>query len=303
MGRSGSVVHQVKSRIDAKFRPGLSRHEVKRELGTKGTATPFVHSYRTRETYISQGMAFAKWARDEHGCRTLADAEHHVNGYIGMMRERGDSPYSQKTAVAAIAKVYGKSSRDYAPTDARSRANIERSRGPKASDKHFSEASNAGFVNFARTVGLRRMEYAGLRRDDVRTGADGRTFTANHLARREDGRYVLRDVRGKGGKYRDVLLVGPHIAETVARIEATRQGELIWHSVPTRADIHGYRADYANSLYREAARDPATIPYGERYFCRNDRAGVVFDREAMRVVSQSLGHERIGIIAASYLWR
>lgn len=301
MARYGSMPYQVKEKIDGLLRIGLSRHEVKQELNLKGTGSPFVHSYSTRATYISQGVRFARWASDKHGIRVLADAEKHINGYIAMMKARGDSPYSQKTAVAAIAKIYGKSSTDFAPTDARSRDNIERSRGAKSSDRHFSEAKNGEFVRFSKTVGLRRGEYPNLRKDELRTGRDGGTFLANHLVQRPDGRYVLEKVVGKGGKYRDIPLTGPHINETVARIEATPAGERVWHSIPTRADVHSYRADYANTLYRELARDPATLRYSERYYCRGDKAGIVLDREAMRLVSQALGHERIGIIASNYL--
>ena len=39
----------------------------------------------------------------------------------------------------------------------------------------------------------------------------------------------------------------------------------------------------------------------EKYYCRGDRKGEVFDRAAMRITSNALGHGRIGVIAGHYL--
>ena len=39
----------------------------------------------------------------------------------------------------------------------------------------------------------------------------------------------------------------------------------------------------------------------DRYVCRRDRAGVVYDKAAMLQVSRMLGHNRISVIAGHYL--
>ena len=43
------------------------------------------------------------------------------------------------------------------------------------------------------------------------------------------------------------------------------------------------------------------IPRRERYICRRDKVGVIYDKTAMAEVSKMLGHNRIDVIAYSYL--
>ncbi|MBQ0028247.1 MAG: hypothetical protein KBS96_06555 [Lachnospiraceae bacterium] len=49
------------------------------------------------------------------------------------------------------------------------------------------------------------------------------------------------------------------------------------------------------------ARDISTLDSKEKYICRKDKAGVVYDRQAMLYASRQLGHNRIDVIANSYL--
>jgi len=41
----------------------------------------------------------------------------------------------------------------------------------------------------------------------------------------------------------------------------------------------------------------------EKYYCKSDLKGVVYDKRAMMKVSQLLGHNRINVIASNYLWK
>lgn len=68
-------------------------------------------------------------------------------------------------------------------------------------------------------------------------------------------------------------------------------------------DNHYYRATYANRLYNQLKRDIDDIPPQERYVMRKDRAGEVYDKQAMLLVSRALGHNRISVIAQSYLYQ
>ncbi|MDL2294097.1 hypothetical protein LJC60_05640 [Ruminococcaceae bacterium OttesenSCG-928-D13] len=293
MSKYGSEKHQVVQRVNEIFKPGVSRREVQQLLGIKGTTySPYIHSYSYRDTAIRQGTVFLKWAKETYDARSLKQAERHVDNYIRFMRENSWSAWSQKLVVACLAKLYGTHSTDYAPTDSRRRVDIKRSQGPKANDRNFNEERHREFVNFEKTVGLRRSEYRTLIKNDVRTDRQGREFVANHLVKRDDGRWVLQNVVGKGGKYRNVLLAGPHVKEAVERIQATKDGERVWPTVPKHYDIHGGRHQYAQALYMEVARDPTTLPRSERYECRGDMAGVWFDRRALEIVSASMGHNR-----------
>lgn len=40
----------------------------------------------------------------------------------------------------------------------------------------------------------------------------------------------------------------------------------------------------------------------ERYYCRLDKRGIIYDRKAMKTALKELGHNRINVIAGHYLW-
>ena len=151
-------------------------------------------------------------------------------------------------------------------------------------------------MNFCRGTGLRRAELEKL--------------TPEALIRREDGDYLR--IRGKGGRWRDAPIIGEKDA-IINRIESTEKGCRVWDHVPEHMDVHSYRAEYATSIYLMNARDLKDIPYDYYnigigqwvqsgvYHCRGDRAGEKFDREAMKIASNALGHNRVNILAENYL--
>lgn len=49
------------------------------------------------------------------------------------------------------------------------------------------------------------------------------------------------------------------------------------------------------------ARPIESLERAEKYICRKDKAGIVYDRRAMKIVSKQLGHNRISVIASDYL--
>ena len=56
-------------------------------------------------------------------------------------------------------------------------------------------------------------------------------------------------------------------------------------------------------LYQHYARNEKDIPRADRYVMRKDRAGETFDKRAMHIVTKNLGHNRISVIAQSYLYQ
>lgn len=73
----------------------------------------------------------------------------------------------------------------------RERENIVRSRHPTVRDAHFQPDNWRPLINFCLACGLRREELRDLRVRDV-------------YHRRDDGHLVVRVVKGKGGKRREV---------------------------------------------------------------------------------------------------
>ena len=285
MPKNKSLVRQVQDTLKQKLCIGEQKHTAKQQ----GAASDGIYSWSTYQNYLAKSCAFVKWAKEHHGCRTLGDARGHVDSYLRQHIDQGYSPYTQKLIACALAKVYGCSTKDFIPTQVRHRANITRSRRGKAI---FSENRNREFVDFCKATGLRRHELKLLKPKNLRFDES-------------TDRYMLVDIKGKGGRMRDCPIVSSKEGveeKVVERIKSTPDGQLVWSKIPSRADIHSYRADYCKSVYALHARPIAEIPEKGRYYCRGDLKGVVYDKHAMLIASRALGHNRINVIAGHYLY-
>ncbi len=218
-----------------------------------------------------------------------------------MMKQETYAPHSVKLLASALAKFYSCSTQDFeTETKARLRQNLTRSRMPRQMDRHFSETKNQDLVTFCRSVGPRRCELEQIRGNQLRIQPDG-IFVA------------IENNQGKGGKDRLIPVIGN--TRRVVELMTTAGDGLVFPRVHAAADIHSFREDYAAALYRIHAR-PLDIcrkdPYIDQktshkyrdsiYRCRKDQAGTCYDRMAMLIVSQALGHNRISVIAGNYLY-
>ena len=278
MPKRPSLVKQVQDVLNSKLKIGHSKYLDK----LKNDTTGHIYSWGTYRTYLKHGCYFVNWAKATYGCKYIDDAKQYVNEYLQMRIGNGLSPYTQKLEAAAIAKIYGCSSADFIKTQDRHRAAIERSRGVKVRDKHFSEKNNQEFVDFCRATGLRRNEIRSLKSNQL--VYDGETNS-----------YFL-DVIGKGGRERRSPILSD---EAVQRIKSAKG--LVWEKIPNGADIHGYRADYCTAIYNKHARLSDEIPKKDLYACKKDLKGVLYDKKAMAIASEALGHNRISVIAAHYI--
>jgi Site-specific recombinase XerD len=278
--KKGSIVYQAKSTLQEKLKIGSSRHADK----ALGITHDHIYSWKTYNTYRENACNFAEWARTKHGCKTLDEAREYAGDYIKGLADGGYAAPTQKVAAAALAKLYGCPSREFGvKTKEAHRKDITRSRGKTKSDRHFSEENNKELIDFCRATGLRRSELEQLRSEQLRY--DDKT-----------GLYSL-EVKGKGGRVR----ISPILSqEAVERIKGA--DGLVWPRVHAGADVHSFRADYVATLYKSHARQREDIPPKERYCCKGDMAGIWFDKPAMRIVSNALGHTRIDVIAQSYLY-
>ena len=107
-------------------------------------------------------------------------------------------------------------------------------------------------------------------------------------------------MKGKGGKVRNIAVL-PGKEEAILKFAGNPTGRTVFSSVPSHMDVHRCRREYANALYRQLARLLNTLARKEKYFCKKDRCGIVYDRRAMLQVSHQLGHNRISVIAGHYL--
>jgi len=295
--RSHDLLHQGYNVLEADFARGKGTSKHADKLSGAGYAGKLY----TDSTLASYKRSWADFCADLKAqgarCKTLQEAAAYVPGYIERLEQRpGKTPGSTSSAwtvrarFAGVGKVLGLSARDYdLPT--RHRADITRSRDdtPRAGDRHFSTKNNADLINFCCCCGLRNdKELAVLRGSD--------------LIERVDGSYAVHVRQGKGGKEREVTLYGSEaeISRAVSRMRDAGE-ELVWPKIHSNADIHGYRATYAQRVYAAHARPIEEIPKKDRYYCRGDKKRTIYDKKAMEIASRELGHNRINVIAEHYL--
>ena len=119
------------------------------------------------------------------------------------------------------------------------------------------------------------------------------------IYKRNDGKVYVWVQNGKGGKSREIPVRAGY-EEKILSFTGTDASN-VFTDIPNRMDVHSYRSEYATALYKSLARPFSTIPKEDRYYCRGDLKGVVYDKSAMLKVSEALGHNRISVIAYSYL--
>lgn len=291
-----TLKHQIETVLDAKFSPGTKKHN--------STESDIIRGYCTLENYKKECREFAAWARAHHpgeNINTLEKLRPYAEEYLTRSKPNGE-PYSAWTICkerAAIAKLYGVKCQDIlkdAPE--RSRDDIKRSRGKdwlevKPIDKQ------PDYEALGRGAGLRKGDFSRIRKEDIE----------------QDGKraYVHID-KGKGGKSRTIVVLPEYTERVLAIRDKAKDGERVIPAgmIPNRFDEHACRRFYANEMYRLLARPIESIPKVERYYCRDDRKGIVLDRVAMEKVSRCLGHgsfspktgewrDRLNVIAVSYL--
>lgn len=276
-------------RLQAMLKAGMGskRSEDKAEADTRNK----IYSKATFETYKQQFRHFADWLNKAHPeAVTLEDARAFVDEYLRHLIELERSAYSISTAKAAIAKIMGVEATQFISTPPRLRANIKRSREVAERDKHISDKKEEELARFTSATGLRRKEMTMITAEDL--------FFENGQA------YLKIDKGTKGGKSRVAKILGKTEEETkhIVKWIQSKQGRL-FNKLSSNYDNHFYRATYANRLYNQLKRDIADIPTQERYVMRKERAGEVYDKHAMLQVSRALGHNRISVIAQSYLYQ
>lgn len=275
-------------KIQSMYKAGFGRSRASDKL--KGLTSDKIYSKSTFETYKKQYRYFCDYLKEQKPeVKTMDQAKNSVNDYLLYLIEKRKSAYSINTIKSALAKVFEAPTTDFIKTPERTRANIARSRYDAIRDKDLSAKTEQKYARFTSAFGLRRAEMEQITAEDL-------LF--------KDGKYYLNVTKGtKGGRPRVAEIVGASENDTkeiVAWIQS-KKGKL-FPKLPSHYDNHHYRALYAKRVYNKYARDVNKIPAKERYIMRKDRAGETFDKAAMKIASKFLGHNRISVIAQSYLY-
>lgn len=294
-----SMKYQVLERLNSMSAIGQSRHKAK----LNGDANQKIFSHGTMKIYKDVGIDFAQWAKETHGCRLLDDAKQYTGEYLQTRIDAGKAPSTIKQEAAALTKLfqlYG---------DKGERISYEQKFGVELPQRHlneftqhrsggatwqgrFSEKKNQDLINLCNGTGLRRCEVMKL--------------TIDQLVEK-DGKLILHNIKGKGGRIRDVAIrpefvatVQEIFAKAAARAAAEDEGKdsrLVITNVVKRAPCHEFRRNYAQEEYARLAQPVENLEPKEQYTTMD---GITLDRDAMKEVSESLGHSREDVIM-SYL--
>lgn len=256
----------------------------------RGETKNRLYSKQSYVTYKNQFKYFSNWVKETNpDVRSIDEARTLVNGYLQYLMDQNRSAYSIATAKAALSKVFQTDATQFIATPIRRRADVQRSRFSVERDKHISDELERKLSQFTSATGLRRKEMLQIEAEDL--------FFNNGKA------YLNVNKGTKNGKSRVAEIMGVSEAETKMIVEfiQSKKGRLFPKLSP-HYDNHYYRGIYAKRIYSFYARKENDIPKSEKYVMRKDRAGEVLDKLAMKITSKMLGHERINVIAQSYLY-
>lgn len=313
-----SLVRQIQLNLTDQLKLGESKHAAKI---VKGTHSPEgIFSYSTMDSYMKHCNEFGSWAKEAHGLKYIDQGKELVEEYLQQRLDQGISASTLKLDRCALAKLYKCSGADFKiELPARIRSDIKRSRTPEKNG--FSEKLNKEIADFCKGVGLRRSELEFIKGRDIIHLDEGRYYLTKDKQNEihihdvpenasmpklnsfevKEGSYAK--IVGKGGKPRISMILPQFEKMIINKAKSVGPSDVIFKSdeIKTRMDVHSYRRQYTQAYYDSVARDLSQLERSEKYFCRKDKAGTVYDKRAMLEVSKALGHNRISVIAGHYL--
>jgi integrase len=269
---------------------GQSRAEAKAQARTReGSLFAFsdgkIHAYESRENYQRIVMRFIDWCRQQHQVRALSAIDEQADDLASLyLLERiaqGKSAWTLQTERSALRMFFqDRTLTDSVELPTRRREDIRRSRHAAARDQHLNLEHWQPLIGFCLACGLRREELRDLRVRDV-------------YERPSDERLVVRVVRGKGGKWREVPVFPGREQAVLSQVSGRPADAHVFARIPRMLDIQSYRRQFAQELYEHLAGRP--LPPRERRM-----QVALLDCEAALFVSRCLGHNRLEVLA-SYL--
>lgn len=283
MSKTPSMRKQVVDHFKTLECFGQSRYEAKqqaiaeaRDAGATGwiqARVRGVYSFGSNDDYIRHSIEFTQWAKQNYKCKYISDTRPYVSEYLKYRLQLGHTAWTLQSVRSACAKLFlDPEIAKENPLPTRRKEDIKRSRGPKAMDKKFSEKRNQALVDFCRATGLRRHELTALK--------------AHNVYQTDERMWVFVE-QGKGGRMRTVPVLKAMQARVTEIIQGKEADDQLFQKIPVRADIHGYRREYAQTLYEQEA--------GQKYDPKNK------NKEALRIVSAALGHNRLDVVIRNYL--
>jgi integrase len=288
---SKSIIKASLERLDRKMAIGQSRREAKEALRTQqgkqwAVSTGMIHSFKTRSVYQEHTLKFVSWARRTYQIKQLEELDTRANELAATWLSEhiadGKSPYTLQVERSALRLFFdNRTLAQEIPLPLRSRANITRSRLTVAHDRHFQPANWQPLLQFLSATGLRRQEVQNLYIRDI--------------TQRHDGTISVHVASGKGGKTREVPVLPGHEHAVLTVREGKDPDALVFTHLPKHLDVHSYRRIYAQALYLHHAHG-RSLPKATGRLRPDD-----YDRQAILLVSQALGHNRLDVVLRHYV--
>ena len=194
---------------------------------------------QTEKQYRNHAIKFAKWCKEQYGCRMLEECSAHVQDYADFLVAQGKSPSTIHTYLAGICRICGVPLADI-QKPIRVVAENTRSRGMKAVDSRTDSSREASprLYDFARIVGIRRAEYLHLAPNDLVTD--------------DFGNWCIRVKKGKGGKRQLQRILPEELPAIKAVFDAPTDDRHLFsrEELKNKIDLHHLRALRAQKMYR-----------------------------------------------------
>ncbi len=275
---------QLQDRLYSKYKAGKGTTKT----GKIHNGTENIHSHNTYHTYKAAINKFADYCK-ANSIKTMSEARASVPDYIKSREDQGKSAFTLAKDLSALAKAFDCRTTDFnVSLPSRHREDIRNNRGVAARSANFNENQYKDLVDFVRACGCRRAELERL--------------TGDKLKIEKDKAYIVVNSGTKGGRPRLAEITGENKDKCISMMRAAGAGKVFPEGVPAKVNTHHYRAEYARTLYREHARDVSSLANSELYICRGSMVGLRFDRDALKIVSQSLGHNREDVVVNHYFY-
>lgn len=268
---------------------GQSRDDAKQD----GRAYDGIYALNTLKTYKKQLGYFIDYCYDKD-VRTYDEAKQEITNYLDYCKEKGLSAWTISTRCNAICKAFDMRSEelDY-KLPVRHRADITRSRGIAERDSHFSAEKNEQLIELCSAVGFRRDELAHCKGSNL-VQMNGEYYV--HLGKAEH-------TKGGRDRYAKIFAQDEKELRKIVHIFEIAGDGYICPNPPTKMDIHHYRHVYAQRAYKALERPLERLNGKEVYSCRAEHKGLKFDKNALAIASEYLGHGkgRVSTIVNHYL--
>ncbi|WP_392486917.1 site-specific integrase (plasmid) [Haloimpatiens sp. FM7315] len=308
-----SLIFDLKRKLHNMYWPnvGQSKRAAKEEFKddymfnkiSKNGVKNAIFSSGTLKDYQKKITEFAKYCNAK-GIKKEQDITlEHCLDYLDWCRSKGNSVNTISSKAAAIGKVLGINTQEF---NLESKRHIKNMRG-RTLNSYCIKNMSKELTSFLKVTGLRRKELEHLQHKQIILGSklkerilkmemevpnkvkikinsiENDKFYIDFYTNREYQKMT------KGGRPRIVECLDSTPLKNIKN-----SNDLVFGKQDKYFNIHFFRRIYAQTLYKRVAKDKPLDYYSTHNKCK-------FNKQALKIVSANLGHNRICVVATNYL--